>query len=369
MTQPLVWLGPGEVQVDVLINLGHQAITAGLVHVCTDWGTTSFKGDHFRHLIPQHHLWPSPINDRVPPAPLSPESLLLPLLEPEARPAPFMTRFELVGWWIEQVFPHEANPSRLSEVLDRPDSRIVVGTHHLRTTFELLSEDCAQLGACLSMIGAGALEMLFAQQCELCKHRWAIYGLRCRACSRSKQAIDVSHSNEAAVRARRARSIRDTITSLVGDLSDDQRGSLARSVAGVLYAMPNTSAVYQHWLDSIKQALKQAPLVESGLPNDFLTLDFTRQLKELRKLLDPSEFDYSIWPVKIAWSQAWLEQEADIQARRRGPGPMPKTVTKATQALALLNSGLSKAEVARVLGVSPSHLSHILARTQSMPPK
>jgi hypothetical protein len=94
--------------------------------------------------------------------------------------------------------------------------------------------------------------------------------------------------------------------------------------------------------------LKQAPLVESGLPHGFLALDFKSQIKVLRKLLDPNEFDYSIWPEKILWSQTWLEQEANIQARRRGPGPMPKTITTANQALALLNSGLTKAGVARV---------------------
>lgn len=369
MNRPLTWLGPGEAQVDVLINLGHQAITTGLVHASTAWGTKSFQADLFHQLIPHHHLWPSPASDRVPAAPLSPQSLLLPILDPAARPVPFMTSFDLVGWWVQQIFPTEHNPSGLADVLDRPDARIVIGTYHLSNTFRLLNEDCPALGACLSMIGAGALEILLADQCELCKHRRAIHGPRCPACSRSKQSIDASQSSKAAVRARRARSIRDSIGDLAGNFSDDQRDSLARSVACVLFGMPNTSAVYQHWLDAIKMALKQAPLVESGLPHDFLTLDFKSQLKDLRMLLDPNEFDYTAWPEKIVWSQAWQEREAGIQARRRGPGPMPKTLAQATQALALLNSGLTKAEVAQVLGVSPSHLSHILARTQSMPPK
>lgn len=369
MTRPLTWLGPGEIQIDVLINLGYQAIRAGLVHASTAWGTASFQADLFHRLIPHHYLWSSPASDRVPAAPLSPQSLLIPIFEPEARPVPFMTSFDLVLWWIQEVLPHEPNPSRLAEALDRPETRIVVGTYHLRTTFTSLNEDCPALGACLSMIGAGALEILLADQCELCKHRRAIHGLRCPACSRSKQAIDLSQSSDAAVRARRARSIRDSISELVVSLPDNQRASLGRSVASLLFAMPTTSAVYQHWLDAIKMALKQAPLVESGLPHDFLTLDFKSQLKDLRQLIDPNEFDYTAWPEKIAWSQAWQEREAGIQARRRGPGPMPKTLAQATQALALLNSGLTKSEVARVLGVSPSHLSHILARTQSMPPK
>lgn len=354
---------------DVLINLGHQAITAGLVHACTGWGTASFQADLFHQLIPHHHLWSRTASDSVPVAPLSPQSLLLPLLDPGARPVPFMTSFDLVGWWIQQVFPSEANPNDLAKVLDRPDARIVIGTYQLSNTFRLLQEDCPPLGACLSMVGAGALEILLAHQCELCKHRRAIHGLRCPACSRSKQAIDLSQGSDAAVRARRARSIRASITELVVGLPDNQRASLGRSVASLLFAMPNTSNAYLQWLDSIQQALKQAPLVASALPRDFLTMGFKSQLKELRKYVDPYEFDYAIWPEKIVWSHAWQEQEAGIQARRRGPGPMPQTITQATQALALLNSGLTKAEVARVLGVSPSHLSHILARTQSMPPK
>lgn len=369
MSRPLTWLGPGEIQIDVLINLGYQAIRAGLVHASTAWGTASFQTDLFHRLIPHHHLWSRPASDSLTAAPLSPESLLLPILDPAARPVPFMTSFDLVGWWLQQVFPSEPNSCGLAEVLDRSDARIVIGTHHLSNTFRLLHEDCPPLGACLSMIGAGALEILISHQCELCKHRRAIHGLRCPVCSRSKQTVDLSQSSDAAVRARRARSIRDSITELLVSLPDNQKASLGRSMASLLYAMPNTSAVYQHWLDAIKMALKQAPLVESGLPHDFLALDFKCQLKDLRQLLDPNEFDYTAWPEKIAWSHAWQEREAGIQARRRGPGPMPKTLAQATQALALLNSGLTKAEVAQVLGVSPSHLSHILARTQSMQPK
>lgn len=351
------------------MNVGHQAITVGLVHVCTGWGTTSLQADLFHQLTPHHHLWSSPISDRVPPTPLSPVSLLLPLMEPEARPVPYMTSSDLVRWWIQEVLPHEPNPSRLAEVLDRPDSRVVIGTYHLRTTFTSLNEDCPALGACLSMVGAGALEILLASPCELCKHRRAIHGLRCPVCSRSKQAVDPSQSSDAAVRARRARSIRDSITEVLVSLPDNQKASLGRSMASLLYAMPNTSAVYQHWLDAIKMALKQAPLVESGLTYDFFGLDFKSQLIDLRQLIDPNEFDYTIWPEKITRSQAWQEREAGILARKRGPGPMPKTLAQATQALALLNSGLTKSEVALVLGVSSSHLSHILARTQSMPTK
>ena len=355
----------------MLINVGYQAIPLGLAHTCTSWGTSSFQSDLYRRLVPHDHVWCGAVRDNPPSAPLSPSSLLIPILEPTSRPVPWMTNDDLVSWWFQEVFAHEVTvptPTDLCDLFAQPDFLIAAGVYHLRRTFHFISEDEPELGACLSMIGAGALKLLFADQCALCGCRRSHSDTtRCTHCSRSKTLLDPNEDNEGAVRARRARKIRGELEHRIGKSSGDQRESLARSVAAILYSMPSSNSVYLSWLKMVTEALRQAPLVAESFPTDFADIGFRAQLRVLREQMDPSEWDYAVWPQKIGWVQSWREQLSKIESRRRGPGPMADTLQRALQAHALLQAGQSKSSVARSLGVSLSNLSHILHRVESAP--
>lgn len=373
MTNPISWLGTGPNSVDILINVGYQAMPLALAHVCTSWGTSSFQSDLYRRHVPHDYVWCRAVRDNPPSPSLTPASLLIPVLEPSARPVPWMTNRDLVGWWFDEVLTRvlpEATPSDCADLFTQPEFLITAGVYHLQRTFNRVCEDEPELGACLSMIGAGALNILFSEQCPLCGcKRSHSETTRCNHCSRSKRVLDPNVENEGAVRARRARKIRGELGHRIGKSSGDQRESLARSVASVLYSMPSSNSVYLSWLKRVTDALRQAPLVAESFPPDFAEIGFRAQLKELRKQMDPNECDYAIWPQKISWVQSWREQLFKIEARRRGPGPMADTLQRASQARALLQAGHSKSSVARSLGVSLSNLSHILRRVESASPR
>ena len=356
----------------MLINVGYQAVSLGLAHACSSWGTSSFQSDLYRRLVPHDQVWCGAGGGKPPSAPLTPSSLLIPILEPSARPVPWMTNDDLVSWWFQEIFAHEVPVPTLTDLCDlfaQPDFLIVAGVYHLQRTFHFISEDEPELGACLSMIGVGALNILFADQCALCGCRRSHSDTtRCTHCSRSKRLLDPNEDNEGAVRARRARKIRGELGDCIGKTSGDQRETLTRSVASILYSMPSSNSVYLSWLSKVTEALRQAPLVASKFPTDFTEIGFRAQLKVLREQMDPNEWDYAIWPQKIGWVQSWLEQLTKIESRRRGPGPMAGTLQRALQAHALLHAGQSKSSVARSLGVSLSNLSHILRRVESAPP-
>lgn len=370
MTRPISWLGARPNSVDVLINVGYQAISLGLEHACSSWGTSNFQSDLYNLHVPHSHVWCRESRGKPPSTPLTLSSLWMPLLEPTARPVPWMSNYDLVSWWFHQVFAREgqvATPTDLFDISAQPDFLIVAGVYHLQRTFCFISEDTPELGACLSMIGAGALNILFADQCALCGCRRSHPDTsRCTHCSRSKYLSDPdrSENNEGAVRARRARKIRGELVHRIGKTSGDQRETLARAVASIIYSMPSSNSVYLSWLKKVTAALRRAPLVTDNFPKNFAEIGFKSQLKALREKIDPNEWDYAIWPQKIEWTQSWLEQLAIIKGRRRGPGPMDITLQRAAQAKELLQAGQSKSSVAHALGVSLSHLSHILRRTQ-----
>jgi hypothetical protein len=359
-------MGQGRHSVDMLSTLGYQSVEAGLVHVASQWGTTQFDVRVFNALIPHEYIWPPLLDGDQPPVqPLTISSLAeFPVLEPSSRPVPLMTSRDLVSWWEQQLPDAYAQGLDAGDLFTKPDLLICYGCHRLKHSLAEIWEDTAALGACLSMIGTGAVAMIGSTHCELCRFRQSIPGgLRCASCSRSKQAVDFRDDKMAAARARRALRIRAGASGMDVLPCEDVRASFSRAIASSVWSMRTGCKAHSEWLASVQQALKSAPLVYALLPENFAGLGYSGQARALQAALDEHEWDYAAWPLKISMAQSWLESATAVRSRKRGPGPLPETLARARAALDLLSGGYSKRDVARALGVSPSHLSHLLRRT------
>ena len=126
------------------------------------------------------------------------------------------------------------------------------------------------------------------------------------------------------------------------------------------------SSEYKAWAKKIRDSLSVAPDIVSQLPEDFQRLCQQEQLIVLRRVIDPQEFDYAVWPAKILAAQRWMDAEAKIASRRKVSGPTQGTTERAEHARSLLRTGLTRTETATQMGISLSNLSHILRRTQRL---
>ena len=366
--RPLTWLQAGLYWVDLLMNLGHQAIKASICHMSTRWSTAPFSINIYNTLIPHEHIW-SRLHDGadLPAANLSAAmDLGFCMLEPSARPVPLMSASDLTGWWARQLFLEHLESVQLYQNLTKVDFLVVAGVYQLEHEFELVCVDTAEVGCCLSMIGAGALSLISAVPCDLCLFRCATLGTRrCGACSRSKRVVDSGAEMTRAADVRRSRTIRAEVLLPFDTSDEDLNAKIARSIACLLYSMPVGGRAHSLWLAKVKEALIAAPAVCAWLQPHFLEMNHRAQLKALQAAIDPNEWDYAAWPRKIAQAQAWIDGAAAVCDRRRGPGVMRITIERAAIARALIESGESKTAVARRLGISISNLSHVLRRSRA----
>ena len=367
MSRPIPWMSPGVHAVDSLMNIGLQAIGAGLSHVAADWGSGPVDPDVFAEISPNFYFWHAQSHTCTH---LDPKLLTAPwfaLLDPSARPLPFMRRARLLEWWQATILAGMA-PQKFAELMGKPDFLIFAGVHLLKKIYSQHSEDTPEVGACLAMVGTGAAVLFGSDSCTICRFRRAVHATgRCSFCTRSKWAASEVSGESKDARSHRNRRIQATSSEISVNLGNDIANSCARSVASILFHMGTDSAVYKHWYMQIHEVLTQSPTVTARLPKEFDSLPPHSQLQALRKAVDPWEWDYSLWPEKIEKAQAWFDASEKLQQRRLGSGPTLKSIALAEEALSLLNTTQTRREVAERLGISSSHLSHLLKRTASTP--
>lgn len=361
----LPWLRPRSHGLNGLFALGYHTIQVAMNHASCQWGSGPVNHGQYNRLIPQRFLW-SDLGNRscLPMAPLLHANLALPLFGRSMFPDPMMTPQDLVRWWAAQMRPHPAFSAGLSGAVRAPSQLVKLGYTLMRSHYYDVSDHSPEIGCCLSMVGVGALATLGSAPCKVCMFRRAVFGtLRCGVCSRSKQVIEPHEQRRQAARAMKARRIRATGVGLREIHPTDLQASFTRSFAAMLFRMRQHSTAHHTWLSEIDSALRDSPSISAALPANFMDLGPRVQLGELQNCIDSNEWDYSVWSAKIRLVQKWNDASALVQSRRRGPGPMPRTIKKANTAMELLASGMSKTEVAHMLGISLSHLCHLLRRT------
>lgn len=93
---------------------------------------------------------------------------------------------------------------------------------------------------------------------------------------------------------------------------------------------------------------------------NFMKIEYDRLVNYLRQVLDPYELSYTGWQLKIFAAEIWFTAEIKVSPGVRKNGK--KATARIAMAKKLAASGLTKSEIARKLGVSPSTISKWIVR-------
>jgi AraC-like DNA-binding protein len=104
------------------------------------------------------------------------------------------------------------------------------------------------------------------------------------------------------------------------------------------------------------------PRVRARLPQDFCELNTARASATLRRHIDPGEWVPSYWLSRVGAAEIWLEAAESLSPGRMHMKPSETNQKRVGVARSLIQQGLPKKEIALRLGISPSHLSHLLRR-------
>ena len=83
-------------------------------------------------------------------------------------------------------------------------------------------------------------------------------------------------------------------------------------------------------------------------------------MNHLTEQIDPYEWSYEAWPLKIRQAEIWFALEEEVSPGKRGRGQ--KTNGLVQKAVHLATSGVQNGEIATALGVAPSTVSRWLKR-------
>lgn len=250
-----------------------------------------------------------------------------------------------------------------NQLFSHPDRLIMAGYQLLPQPGSREPLDSRKGAAGLGLVGLGAIWYWGRERCEIC-FRLQSPGLsRCSLHSQSKNNLG-DDPHDAAQRAHRSRVARKAIAAH-GDLSKMLKVGywgychFEHTIAYILW--PSLAVQANYAIGKVKAALDVAPHVRRLLPTNVLAASPGEQMSALRANLDPEERVANIWPDKVREAEEWLAAEAIVAPGRQG-GLSPTNVARVAQIADLSERGLSKSEIAIQLGISASHLSHLLRR-------
>ena len=115
--------------------------------------------------------------------------------------------------------------------------------------------------------------------------------------------------------------------------------------------------------ESIRNALRSNPEVDSILGGDCATLRNAALYARLNDRLDRYEFDPSVWVWKINSLAEWVRAEAKALPGRRGRGETNQRHIR--MAVSLAANGATQSQIAARLGIRPSTISNWIKRGQA----
>lgn len=135
-----------------------------------------------------------------------------------------------------------------------------------------------------------------------------------------------------------------------------------KTVAGLLWELRvgDGGHTLQHLRDGLIGG--HFPRIQALLPSNFCELDDARACASLRRHIDPGEWVVSYWFTRVGAAEAWLEAAEALSPGREHMKPTDQNRERVAKARALLQQGMSKKDIASHLGISQSHLSHLLRR-------
>lgn len=276
--------------------------------------------------------------------------------------------------WLDalpQLLPLPAEHS-LSKLMSDPALLLRSGYQMLCAEWANHGQSRRQTGEALAVINVAALGLFPRTRCAVCFRLAMPATTRCGYHSQTKNVrfsadnpkLHASVSAQARLAKRVMKMLRWSHEDHVTDLGQDEF-SEQKTIAGVLWGRETKYCVrnLQHLRAGL--AAGHFPLVRAILPSNFCELDNALACASLRCTIDPSEWVVSYWYARVAAAEAWLKVAENLSPGRTHMEPTEKNRQRVASARALLEQGLSKTDTAVELGISTSHLSHLLRRFPS----
>lgn len=257
-----------------------------------------------------------------------------------------------------------------------PDTVLTDPVRLIRHAYSLLCKTLREEGPearhfteAVALLGLGLQGVFPRVRCAVCFRLALPQRLRCRLHTQSMIGRSGSEGKAIhswiAAQSRLAASVMRTLAwhpnEHVNDSFDNTFGEM-NFLAGCLWGVSGARSqeVLLEWASNV---LKASPMVRSQLPGHFERLSPSRKFSALRYCLDPQDWVLDAWPVKISAAEQWFSVAASLSPGRARMSAVNQQ--RLHEAFKLLATGLPKKEVASRLGVSPSHLSHLLARADN----
>lgn len=286
-------------------------------------------------------------------------SILSPALPSSGRRADWLAT-------LPQILPLQQR-QRLKLLTRAPARLLRVGYRILCDEWSTHGHTRRQTGEALAVIGLAALGLFPRVRCAVC-YRLSMPGTtRCAWHSQTKVARvseSASHaqiSGESRLADKVMKELRWGRMDFVTDRGEDPYIE-EKTVAGILWGLNVDDGPFN--LQGLRNGLIAGhfPHVGALLPRNFVELNDGHTCAMLRRAIDPNEWVVSCWYTRVAAAEAWLKVAARLAPGRRHMQPTERNRERVDLARTLLQQGLSKKEVASRLGVSASHLSHLLRR-------
>lgn len=269
---------------------------------------------------------------------------------------------------LAQVLPLQYRP-RLGSLTRDPARLLRAGYQILCREWAAHGQGRQQTGEALSIIGLGALGLFPRVRCVVC-YRLAMPATnRCAQHSQTKSVrFDASGPNlhsQISSDARLAKCAMEHLGWAPNDyLTDRGYDGLAeeKTIVGLLWGLHTGDGGYdlRHLRDGLNSG--HFPRVRALLPNNFCELNDARVCASLRQHIDPAEWVVPYWYTRVCAAEAWLKAAEALSPGRRHMKVADHNRQRVANANALLMQGMSKKDISVQLGISQSHLSHLLRR-------
>jgi hypothetical protein len=268
---------------------------------------------------------------------------------------------------LPKILP-DAQRKRLLFLTKSPARLVRVGYHMLISEWDAHGQGRDQTAEALAIIGLGAMGLFPRLRCEVCFRLATPGSVRC---AQHSQTLLIRCEDLGAVLQARIAS-EAKLAKKVMDRMGWSRLDFTNNMAFSGHTDSNVigSLLWGLWygpdrdLDHIKDGLQTGrfPHVAKRLPPNFCTMSDPKSFACLRSRLDPNEWDHSNWMLRIFAAEEWLSTAETLSPGRLHMQKSTRNQERVGKARELLEKGLSKKLIAQTLGISPSHLSHLLKR-------
>jgi len=218
----------------------------------------------------------------------------------------------------------------------------------------------------LGLVAIGNFGLLSRATCDAC-FRVAVPGLRRCALHTQSKFIDVDSTTKHPIKSVAARTARRVMKHLEWPTNRPPEldwGNTEEWIAAAIL-WPQSVRLLPSVSSEIDASLRESPEVMALLQEDILDCSQQGKLKALRSSIDLHEWYPGAWPTKIRLAEAWIKAERVVAPGRPPRGLREVNRERLKIAVSLLGEGKSKGEVASLLGIERSHLSHLLGRARA----